>query len=89
MSQIPFLTRLLAPKRPAFEFAFGLEPIVQLAALLFASFKIDFICATSDFLVGSRVPYRSLPRRRWVEVVSASVVPFRFGFGDILSSFLG
>jgi hypothetical protein len=51
MSRIPFLTCLLAPKHAAFEFAFGLEPIVQLKAWLFAAFKTDFVCATSDLLV--------------------------------------
>ena len=51
MSRIPFLARLRAPKHPTFEFAFGLEPIVQLTAWLFAAFEVDFVCATSDFLV--------------------------------------
>ncbi len=40
--RIPCLARLLAPKHAAFEFAFGLEPIVQLTAWLFAALKIDF-----------------------------------------------
>jgi hypothetical protein len=62
MSRIPFLTRLLAPKHPAFEFALGLEPIVQLTAWLFAALKIDFVCATSDFLATRRVPDRNLSR---------------------------
>src|SRR5258706_2737289 len=61
---IPCLARLLAPQHAAFEFALGLEPIVQLSARFFAAFKIDFVCATSDFLVTRRVPYRNLPRRR-------------------------
>ncbi len=51
MSRIPFLARLRAPKHPAFEFALRLEPIVQLTAWLFAAFEVDFVCATSDFLV--------------------------------------
>ena len=38
MSRILFLARLRVPKRPTFEFAFGLEPIVQLTAWLFAAF---------------------------------------------------
>jgi hypothetical protein len=38
MSRILFLARLRVPKRPIFEFAFGLEPIVQLTAWLFAAF---------------------------------------------------
>ncbi len=51
MSRIPFLARLRAPKHPAFEFALRSEPIVQLTAWLFAAFEVDFVCATSDFLV--------------------------------------
>jgi hypothetical protein len=43
--------RLRAAKDPAFEFAFRLEPIVQIAAWLLAAFEVDFVCATSDFLV--------------------------------------
>lgn len=42
------------------EFAFGLEPIVQLTAFLLAAFERDFVCAASDFLVTRRVPYRTL-----------------------------
>lgn len=38
--RITCLARLLASKHPAFEFTFGLEPIVQLTALLFAAFEI-------------------------------------------------
>jgi hypothetical protein len=53
----PFLARLRKPKHPAFKFAFGLEPIVQLTAWLFAAFEIDFVCATSDFLFTRRVGY--------------------------------
>jgi len=34
MSRIRFLARLRVPKHPTFEFAFGLEPIVQLTAWL-------------------------------------------------------
>jgi hypothetical protein len=55
MSRIRFLARLRAPKHSAFEFALGLEPIVQLTAWLFAAFEVDFVCATSDFLVTRRV----------------------------------
>jgi hypothetical protein len=40
------------------EFAFGLEPIFQLTARLLAALEIDFVCATSDFLVTRSVPYR-------------------------------
>jgi hypothetical protein len=58
--RIPVLTRLRAPKHPAFEFTFGLEPIVQFTAVLFAAFQIDFVCATSYFLVTRRVPYGTL-----------------------------
>jgi len=56
MSRISFLARLRAAKYPAFEFAFRLEPIVQITAWLFAAFEVDFVCATSDFLVTRRVP---------------------------------
>ena len=57
MSRIPFLARLRAPKHSAFEFAFRLEPIVQVKAWLFAAFEINFVCATSDFLVTRGVPH--------------------------------
>jgi hypothetical protein len=57
MSRISLLARLRAPKHPAFEFAFRLEPIVQLTAWLFAAFEIDFVCPTSDLLATRRVPY--------------------------------
>src|SRR6266436_1014085 len=65
-SRIAFLARLRARQRPAFEFAFRLEPIVQFAARLFAAFKIDFVCAKFDFLLTRRVPRQSIlrPRRR-------------------------
>jgi hypothetical protein len=59
-----FRCRLLSSKHPVFEFTFGLEPIVQLTTLLFAAVKIDFVCATPDFLVRRRVPYVKLPHRR-------------------------
>src|SRR5712664_1960818 len=62
--QIPFLARLRAAKHAAFEFTFGLEPIVQLTAWLFAAFEIDFVCATPDFLVAPRLLYRSFSRLR-------------------------
>jgi hypothetical protein len=51
MPRILFLTLLRTAKHPAFEFSFGLEPIVQLSARLFAAFEIDLVCATSDFFV--------------------------------------
>src|SRR6266403_5345838 len=54
-----FLARLRKPT--TFEFAFGLEPIVQLTPRLFAAFEIDFVCATSDFLVTRRALAKSLP----------------------------
>jgi hypothetical protein len=41
-------------KSPRVEFAFGLEPIVQLTAGLSVAGKVDFIGATSDFLVTTR-----------------------------------
>jgi hypothetical protein len=56
MLRIPCLARLRAPKPCAFEFAFRLEPIVQIVALLFAAFEIDFVGATSDFLLTRQVP---------------------------------
>jgi Glycosyl hydrolases family 16 len=46
MSRMRVLARLRVPKHPTFEFAFGLEPIIQLTAWLFAAFEIDFVCAT-------------------------------------------
>ena len=49
-------------KAPRVRVRVGLEPIVQLTAWLFATFEIDFVCATSDFLVTRRVPDRSLSR---------------------------
>jgi hypothetical protein len=36
---------------PAFDLAFGLEPIVQLTARLSAALKMEFVGATSDFAV--------------------------------------
>ncbi len=57
MSRIPLLARLRARECPALEFAFGLEPIVQITAWLFAAFEIDFVGATSDFFVTRGVPY--------------------------------
>ncbi len=51
MSRIPLLARLRARECPAFEFAFGLEPIVPITAWLFAEFEMDFEGATSDFVV--------------------------------------
>jgi hypothetical protein len=44
-----------AAKHLAFEFAFGLEQIGQLAAWLFAAFQIDFVCAAPDYLFTRRV----------------------------------
>ena len=41
--------------RPATEFAFGLEPIIQFATGLLTALKIDFICAISCFFVTRRV----------------------------------
>ena len=64
MSRIPFLTRVRERKHPAFEFAFGLEPIIQLTAWLFAALEIDFVGAKSDLLFTRRVPYRSFSRLR-------------------------
>jgi hypothetical protein len=39
----------------ACEFTFGLEPILQVTAGFFTTFKIDFVCASSDFLLAYRV----------------------------------
>jgi hypothetical protein len=57
MSRINFLARLRAAKRPTCEFAFPLEPIVEITAWLFAAFEIDFVCAM-DCLVASFDLYR-------------------------------
>jgi hypothetical protein len=51
MLRIPCLASLREPNHSLFQFAFGLEPIIQLTAWVFATFEIDFVCATSDFLV--------------------------------------
>ena len=61
---IRLLICLLARIHSLFEFAFGLEPILQLTAWLFAAFKIDFVCATPDFLLRRGIPYLYLCRRR-------------------------
>jgi hypothetical protein len=60
--QIRFLACLR--KYRTFEFAFGLEPIVQLTAWLFAAFEIDLVCATSHVLVTLPVLHRNLSRLR-------------------------
>src|SRR5258708_26209472 len=80
-SRIAFLARLRVRQRPAFEFAFRLEPIVQFAARLFAAFKIDFVCAKFDFLLTRRVPRQSIlrPRRRGVGCLGPyTFVPLSF-----------
>jgi len=41
-----FLTRLLAE----LQFAFGLEPIIKIATMLFATFQLDFVRAISNLL---------------------------------------
>jgi len=51
-----------------FEFAFRLEPIVQVTARLFSAFEIDFVGATSDFLNMRGVVHWDLSRLSWVEV---------------------
>jgi hypothetical protein len=55
-SQAIFLNRLIAPGLCALQFAFGLEPIIQIASRLFATFQIDFVRAVSNFLVGHWIP---------------------------------
>jgi len=57
MSRIAYLARVRARESPALEFFFGLEPIVQIAPWFSAAFEIDFVGATSDFLVTHGVPY--------------------------------
>jgi hypothetical protein len=49
---MPFLSPLLAPEFPALQFTFSLEPVIQVAARLLAAFKVKFVCAASDFLLG-------------------------------------
>jgi hypothetical protein len=49
-----------APKHSTFEFAFRLEPIVQVTARLFSAFEIDLVGATSDFLNMRGVVYWDL-----------------------------
>jgi hypothetical protein len=53
---ILYLAGLGARKCAAFEFALGLEPIVQVTARLLAAFEIDFVGAKPDCLVRRRVP---------------------------------
>jgi hypothetical protein len=50
---VPFLSPLLAPEFSALQFTFGLEPVIQIAARSFAPFKVNFVCAASDFLLAS------------------------------------
>jgi hypothetical protein len=79
------LPALRVQEHPSFEFAFCLEPIVQLTAWLFAAFAIDFACAMSDFLITRRVPYGSLsPLRGLGRGRVGPGLPFPFGFDDIL-----
>jgi hypothetical protein len=59
---ILYLAGLGARKCPAFEFAFGLEPIVEITAWLLAAFEIEFVGAKSDFLVRHRVRDGNLSR---------------------------
>jgi hypothetical protein len=50
--RVPFLYPQLAPEFPALQFTFGLEPVIQIAARLYAAFEVNFVCASSDFLLG-------------------------------------
>jgi len=51
-----FLSRLLASDACSSQFAFGVEPIIQIAARLFATFQINFVCALSNFPFGHWIP---------------------------------
>jgi hypothetical protein len=51
-----FLNRLLAPQVCSLQFAFGLQPIIQIAAGLLATFQIDLVGGTSDLLFGHWTP---------------------------------
>jgi hypothetical protein len=51
-------------KRQTFQFMFGLKPIVEFTARLFAALKIDFVCATSDIFFKRCVSPRNLSRFR-------------------------
>jgi hypothetical protein len=62
---MPFLSPLLAPEFPALQFTFGLEPVIQIAARLLAAFKVNFVCAASDFLLAS-----------WISDLSGSCLAF-------------
>ena len=76
MLRIPLLARLRARECPAFEFAFGLEPIVQITAWLFAAFEIDLVCATSDVLVTLPVLTEASPASAaWAEIACGSAFP--------------
>jgi hypothetical protein len=52
MSRMPLLGPPLAPEFPALQFTFSLEPVIQVAARLLAAFKVKFVCAASDFVLG-------------------------------------
>jgi hypothetical protein len=51
MAQFPYLARLRALQPPTFEFALGLEPIVQLKFWPFTAFEINFGGAKPEFFV--------------------------------------
>jgi hypothetical protein len=51
-----FLKRVLAPEVSTLHLAFSLEPIIQIAALLFATFQINLVRAASDLLLGPWIP---------------------------------
>lgn len=72
------LTRVRARKCPAFEFTFGLEPIVQVTAWFFAARDIDFVCAPPTEASAACM------EAAWVLVLS---FPFRFD-GILISLFL-
>ena len=59
MSRIPFLSPLLAPEFPVLRFTFSLEPVIRGRDQLLAAFKVKFVCAASDFLLG-----------RWISISS-------------------
>jgi hypothetical protein len=73
----------------SFERALGFEPIVRLTARLSAAFETDFVGATSDVLVMRWFPTIASPvSAAWVGVEWRPVLPFLFGFDDILISLL-
>jgi hypothetical protein len=85
MLRIPYLARLRARKRPSFEFPFCLEPIIQVAAWLFATVEISY---ARRLMSSSRAafPTEASGVSACMEVVWGCVIPFLLDFDDMLIS---